>query len=205
MKIPTHSQVSEDDYALKALQNKNWANFIKTLLEVSIDQVDISSFLNPNELSIISQTSEILHICKEYYNSQYHNVAGCFQEYLTGLPDLFVGKMEDDIIINLVSNTDPAEIFKIFDTCFIKSGRFSAVIPHGSIASFVRVEYFLSLFELYEFFNQTDAHGFVYVQFSAALNSHIGGEKNISKKVMSEFLQNLFLQALNELDVITIT
>ena len=205
MKIPTHSQVSEDDYALKALQNKNWANFIKTLLEVSIDQVDISSFLNPNELSIISQTSEILHICKEYYNSQYHNVAGCFQEYLTGLPDLFVGKMEDDIIINLVSNTDPAEIFKIFDTCFYKSGRFSAVIPHGSIASFVRAEYFLSLFELYEFFNQTDADGFVYVQFSAALNSHIGGEKNISKKVMSEFLQNLSLQALNELDVITIT
>ena len=205
MKIPTHSQVSEDDYALKALQNKNWANFIKTLLEVSIDQVDISSFLNPNELSIISQTSEILHICKEYYNSQYHNVAGCFQEYLTGLPDLFVGKMEDDIIINLVSNTDPAEIFKIFDTCFYKSGRFSAVIPHGSIASFVRAEYFLSLFELYEFFNQTDAHGIVYVQFLAALNSHIGGEKNISKKVISEFLQNLSLQALNELDVITIT
>ena len=195
---------------MKALQNKNWTNFIKTLLQVSIDQVDISSFLNPNEVSIISQTSEILHICKEYYNSQYHNIAGCFQEYLTRLPDLFVRKMEDDININLVSNTDPAEILKIFYTCFDKSGRFPAVekpavIPHGSTASFVRAEYILSLFELYEFFNQTDAHGFVYVQFLAALNSHIGGEKNISKKVMSEFFQNLSLQALNELDVITIT
>ena len=42
----------------KALQNKNWAYFIKTLLEVSNDQVDISSFSNPNELSILSQTSE---------------------------------------------------------------------------------------------------------------------------------------------------
>ena len=195
---------------MKALQNKNWTNFIKTLLQVSIDQVDISSFLNPNEVSIISQTSEILHICKEYYNSQYHNIAGCFQEYLTRLPDLFVRKIEDDININLVFNTDPAEILKIFDNCFYKSGRFPAVekpavIPHGSTASFVRAEYILSLFELYEFFNQTDAHGFVYVQFLAALNSHIGGEKNISKKVMSEFFQNLSLQALNELDVITIT
>ena len=53
-----HSQVSEDDCTLKALQNKNLAYFIKTLLEVSTNQVDISSFSNPNELSIISQTSE---------------------------------------------------------------------------------------------------------------------------------------------------
>ena len=73
-----HSQVSEDDYALKALQYKNWAYFIKTPLEVSTDQADISSLSNPNELSILSQTSENLHICKEYYKSIYHNIAGCF-------------------------------------------------------------------------------------------------------------------------------
>ena len=58
-------QVSEDDYALKALQNKNWSYFIKTLLEVSTDPVDISSLANPNELSILRQTSENLHICKD--------------------------------------------------------------------------------------------------------------------------------------------
>ena len=79
-----HSQVSEDDYALKALQNKNWAYFIKTLLEVSTNQVDISSFSNPNELSIISQTSENLHICKEYYNSMYHNIAAVFKNIYKG-------------------------------------------------------------------------------------------------------------------------
>ena len=89
------------------------------LLEVSTNQVDISSFSNPNELSIISQTSENLHICKEYYNSIYHNVAGCFLEYLIRLPGLFVGKMEDDININLFSKIDlkneqdPAEIWYI--------------------------------------------------------------------------------------------
>ena len=102
---------------MKALQNKNWVYVIKTLLEISTEQLDISSFSNPNEISILSQLSENLHICKEYYNSIYHNVAGCFQEYLIRLPDLFVGKMEDDININLFSNIDlkneqdPAEIF----------------------------------------------------------------------------------------------
>ena len=43
----------------------------------------------------------------------------------------------------------------------------------------------------------------VCVQFLAALNSHLGGEKNISKNAMSEFFQNLSSQALNELDKMT--
>ena len=88
------------------MQNKNWAYFIKTLLKVSTNQVDISSLSNPNELSILSQTSENLHICKEYYNSIYHNIAGCFQEYLIRLPNLSVEKMENDININLLSNIE---------------------------------------------------------------------------------------------------
>ena len=109
---------------MKALRNKNWVFVIKTLLETSTEQRDISSFSNPYEISIFSQLCENLHICKEHYNSIYHNVAGCFQEYLIRLPDLFVGKMEDDININLFSNIglkneqDPAEIFKKFDAFF---------------------------------------------------------------------------------------
>ena len=159
----------------------------------------------------MSQSSENLHICKEYYNSVYNNVAGCFQEYLIRLPDLFVGKMDNDININLFSSIDlkneqdPAEIFKIFDMFFNKFDRFPAVeklavIPRGSIPSFVRTDDILSQFELYKFFNHTDAHGLVCVEYLAALNSHLGGEKNISKNVLSEFFQNLSLQALNELD-----
>ena len=101
-----HSQVSEDDYALKALQNKNWAYVIKTRLEVSTEQVDVSSFSNPDEIRILSQLSENVHICKEHYHSIYHTVVGCFQEYLIRLPNLFVEKMEDDININLFSNIE---------------------------------------------------------------------------------------------------
>ena len=78
-----------------------------------------------------------------------------------------------------------------------------AVIPQRSIPSFVRTKNILSAFELYGFFNQTDAHGLVCVQFLAALNSHLGGEKNISKNTLSEFFQNLSLQVLNELDETT--
>ena len=143
---------------LKALQNKNWAYFIKSLLEFSTDQAHISSLSNPNELRILSQTSENLHICKEYHNLIYHNIAVCFQEYLMRLPNLFVEKMEGDININLFSNIelknkqDPAEIFKTFDTFFDKFSRFPAaeklvVIPRGSIPSFVKTDDILSPFE----------------------------------------------------------
>ena len=112
---------------LKALQNKNWAYFIKSLLEFSTDQAHISSLSNPNELRILSQTSENLHICKEYHNLIYHNIAVCFQEYLMRLPNLFVEKIEGDININLFSNIelknkqDPAEILKHLTLFLINS------------------------------------------------------------------------------------
>ena len=122
--------------------------------------------------------------------------------------------MEDDININLFSNIelkneqDPAEIFKTFDTFFYKFSRFPAVekpaiTPCRTIPSFVKTDNIISPFELDEFVNQTDAHGLFCVQFLAALNSHLGSDKNISKNAMTEFFQNLSLQALNELDETT--
>ena len=52
-------------------------------------------------------------------------------------------------------------------------------------------------------FNQTDAHGLVCEQILAAINSHLGSEKNISKNAMSEFFRNLSLPALIKLDEMT--
>ena len=58
----------------------------------------------------------------------------------------------------------------------------------------------LSPFGLYESFNSTDAHGLVCVQFLAALNVFLSGDKVISKNTISEFFYDLFMQALNEMD-----
>ena len=48
------------------------------------------------------------------------------------------------------------------------------------------------------FFNQTDAHGLVCVQILAAINSHLGCEKNISKYVMSEFFSKSILASAHQ-------
>ena len=59
-------------------------------------------------------------------------MAGCFQEYLQRLPDLFVEKMEDDININLFSNNElknEQNLQKLLKylTLFYKFNRFTAV------------------------------------------------------------------------------
>ena len=119
-----HTQISDDKYALQSLQNKNWPYFVKTVLEISNDDVDLSSVTDQNEINIINETFENLNICKEYYNSVYNNIAGCVQEYLNKLPTLYAEEIENDLNINLYSNIDikneesPAEIFKLFDNFF---------------------------------------------------------------------------------------
>ena len=61
---------------------RNLPYFIITVLEVSNDDVDLSSLTDQNVINIINKIFENLNICKEYYNFIYNNIAGCFQEYL---------------------------------------------------------------------------------------------------------------------------
>ena len=61
---------------------RNLPYFIITVLEVSNDDVDLSSVTDQNVINIINKIFENLNICKEYYNFIYNNIAGCFQEYL---------------------------------------------------------------------------------------------------------------------------
>ena len=94
-----HTQISDNKYALETLQNKNWSYFVKRVLEISNDDVDLSSAADQNEINIINETFENLNICKEYYSSIYNNIAGCFQEYLNKIPTSYVEEIENDLNI----------------------------------------------------------------------------------------------------------
>ena len=54
--------------------------------------------------------------------------------------------------------------------------------------------------DLYKTFKDSNAYGLVSTQFLATLNINFGGDKLLSKNVMTEFLHNLSLQALNRDD-----
>ena len=205
----------DDLYAIEDLQRRDWSYFIDRLLKVS--EADNSSFelfnpdhnrVNMNEIQINNDTFENLEICKNFYSDIYENVGCVFQKYLQNVPDVLLQKIQGDIRLNLFVNIDlrngqnPNEILKIFDRFFFKFGRFPTineltVVLTGDVLDFVKSNDIISPSELYEKIS-SGSRGLVCIYFLATLNIHLGGEKIIPKNAMSEFYQNLSMQALSK-------
>ena len=88
---------------------------------------------------------------------------------------------------------------------FLKMGTFPTgknivYVPEGETPSFLDANEKISPFVLYEKFSSTQAYGLVSTQFLCELNIFAGGEKQPSKKAMSEFFSNLSMQGLNKED-----
>ena len=75
-----------------------------------------------------------------------------------------------------------------------------AIIPSGIIPAFIKTKDVIPPSDLYETFKDSNVYGLVLTQFLAALNIYFNGDKLLSKNVMTEFLHNLSLQALNRDD-----
>ena len=69
-------------------------------------------------------------------------------------------------------------------------------VPPGVKPAFVRTSDQISPTEINEKFQNGPSYGLAAVQFLAALNVYFGGNKELSRNVMSEFFHNLSLQAL---------
>ena len=74
------------------------------------------------------------------------------------------------------------------------------ITPASVITPFIKTNEVISPFDLSEKFQSTRAHGLVAVQFLAALNTFMDGNKTISKNAMSDFFHNLSMQALSRDD-----
>ena len=51
-----HTIISDDNYALETIQSKNWLYFVKTILEVSNDNVELSSVTDQYKIDFIQET-----------------------------------------------------------------------------------------------------------------------------------------------------
>ena len=65
------------------------------------------------------------------------------------------------------------------------------MLPQADIPDFVKTEMPLSPIDLYKKIKGTDAKALASIQAIAALNIHLGGDRDISKKALTEFLRNL--------------
>ena len=70
------------------------------------------------------------------------------------------------------------------------------IVPPGVKPSFVKTNDQISPIEINEKFQLGPSYGLAAVQFIAALNIYFGGNKELSRNVMSEFLHNMSLQEL---------
>ena len=89
--------------------------------------------------------------------------------------------------------------------CWIafSKGRFPSsqkliMLLQADIPDFVKTETPLSPIDLYKKFNAKDAKALASVQAIATLNIYLGGDSDISKKALTEFLCNLTFQALSK-------
>ena len=207
-----HSEIVENTIGLGVIQNHNWQYFIETILEISNNRnlLDRDSFKDDEDFEdylIIEKTQENLKYCKDLYNGVFDDISYFFQRAIFETQDHIIEKMEEDLANHRIfyrklkkveSQTD---LLMIFSNFYFKTGRFPGFfelinVPPGENPSFIEKHDKISPFEINEKFSNTDAYGLASVQFLAILNVFFGGDKLLSKNVMSEFLHNLSLQAL---------
>ena len=209
-----HSIIANEEYALETLQNRNWSYFIKKLIYFSNNDLDDELFQDGEydvQNSLVDQTFKNLNYCKQIYENVFDDLAYFFHRKLKETPNIFVEKMEEDLAREIFyqkkikEQENSTEVFKNFNQFFFKTGRFSgsenlAIIPSGIIPAFVKTKDVISSSDLYETFKDSNAYGLVSTQFLAALNIYFNSDKLLLKNVMTEFLHNLSLQALNRDD-----
>ena len=208
-----HSQVADDEFAIKIVQSHNWQYFIETLLHISNNEIDIKDFnlKNDDEFDdylIIKKTLQNLNYCKRFYEEVFNDFSYFLYKKIKEIPDEFVEKMQDDLANEIYFTKKIKEIeshvefLKIFNQFYFKTGRFPGnhfdlmVVPPGIKPSFVKTRDEISPSEINEKFQSRPSYGLAAVQFIAALNIYFGGDKELSRNVMSEFFHNMSLQAL---------
>ena len=208
-----HSQIAEDEFAMKIVQSHNWQYFIETLLHISNGEIDIGDYdlQNDDEFDdyvIIQKTLQNLNYCKRFYEEVFDDISYFLHKKIKETPDEFIEKMQDDLAREIYHTKKLKEIeshvefLKIFNKFYFKTGRFPGnhfdlmIVPPGIKPSFVKTRDEISPSEINEKFQSGPSYGLAAVQFIAALNVYFGGEKQLSRNVMSEFFHNMSLQAL---------
>ena len=207
-----HSFLLNDETALEILQNKNWQYFIERILEVCQPNNGggLSQLVNAKEVEIIENSVENLTICKQLYTNFYNQIASNLAEAIRNLPPNELDEIDRDLELNYFfidfnNEKNEEEIMNAYSYFYHALGRFLGkldlvIIPKPDIPKFIKTDEIISPNQLYKILRGTDAKGLILVQVLAALNIHLGGDIELSRKTMTECLQNMSMQALNRGD-----
>ena len=209
-KLPVkHTKVSADDYALKKLQDRNWPYFVNRIIEFSQGVYDINDIITTDaeKINILNNTRANFEITKNLYNELLTAVGINLHEYFINLDIAEKQKIDTDLINNNYYTWDSHEvhiqtrILATYRDFFYDTGRFPGrnTLIHVLMAdmpSFINSNDWISPRSLYETYLGRDMQGLISVQFLAAFNRFLGGDREVSRNAMSEFFHNLSWQAL---------
>ena len=201
--------MTDNETALEILQSKNWQYFIERTLELcqTNNGGELTQLVSAKEIEIIYNSVENLIICKSLYTNFYNKIASSFSDALRNLPPNELDEIDKDLRLNYVffdfdSENNRDEIMSAYSYFYHVLNRFPGkldliIIPKPDTPEFIKTDVIISPNQLYEKFRGTDAKGLVSVQVLAALNTYLGGDIELSRKTMTEFLHNMLMQALN--------
>ena len=209
-KLPVkHTKVSADHYALKKLQDRNWPYFVNHIIEFSQGVYDINDIITTDaeEVNILNNTRANFEITKNLYNELLTAVGINLHEYFINLDIAEKQKIDTDLINNNYYTWDQHEvhiqtrILATYRDFFYDTGRFPGRntlihVPMADMPSFINSNDWISPRSLYETYLGRDMQGLTSVQFLAAFNRFLGGDREVSRNAMSEFFHNLSWQAL---------
>ena len=142
---------------------------------------------DPNEINILNDTRAHFEIVKNLYNELYDMVGVNLHEYFKNLDIDKRQKIDQDLTNNNFFTWDPPEshiqnrILTTYRDFYYETGRFPGrnslvPVPMANMPLFVN-----------DAFVGRDMQGLVSVQFLAAFNKFLGGDKEVFRNVMSEF------------------
>ena len=112
-KLPVkHTKVSDDDYALRTLQNRNWPYFINRIIEFSQGVFDINDIItDPEEVNILNNTRSNFEITKNLYNELLTSAGINLHEFFINLGIEEKQKIDTDLTNNGYYSWNANEVY----------------------------------------------------------------------------------------------
>ena len=156
-----HSVLTDDNYALKKLQDKNWPYFINSIIEFSQGFINLADETDQTEINILTRTRANFEIVKNIYNELFNSVGINLHDYFRNLGIVERQRIDTDLTNHNFFTWDPQENFiqqrisTTYRDFFYETGRFPGrntiiPVPRAEISSFINSADVLSRHALYE-------------------------------------------------------
>ena len=179
--------MTDDNYALSALQDRNWPYFINRITEFSQGFINLSDLqhFDATEINILNNTRTNFEIFKTVYNELFTSVGINLHEFFKNMGVLDKQRIDNDLTNSNFCPWDSQEDFiqqRILTTYrdfYYETGRFAGRTtlipgPRARFPDFIQSQDVLSPRSLYESYVERDMQGIVSLQFLAAFNRFLG-------------------------------